>query len=457
MLEGINQMLNGRLLPFLLLAAGLFYAARLRLFHLRRLPAILRVLTQRQEKGGVSPFRSLTLALAGTLGVGNIVGVASAIALGGAGAVLWMWVSALAAMLLKYAEVVLGLRYRKREGGAWHGGAPYYIKEGLSRRGMGRLGAALAVIFAVLCILDSFTTGCSIQSAAVASALSGVMGVSPIFSGLVLAVVCAVLLTKGVSAVMRVTELLVPIMCGGFLFLSLWCMAVRPHEILPALSLIFKDALRPEGAVFGVGGFLLSRGVRFGTMRGLLSNEAGCGTSPFAHATADAKSPVEQGFWGIFEVFVDTILLCTVTAIVIIMNFDTVSGLSGDPMMLAIRAYSASFGGAWSVIIEGFLGVSILCFGFATLLCWAHYGLECIGYLSGKKRYRRFYIWIFAVCIFLGATVAQDALWNVADLVIGAMILIHVPFLCLLSGEVLSETEGYFGSLKAKRKKKATD
>ena len=149
MLEGLDQMLNGRILPFLLLGAGLFYAARLRFFHLRKLSVIWRVLTRSQQKGGVSPFRSLTLALAGTLGVGNIVGVAYAIALGGAGAVLWMWVSAFAAMLLKYAEVVLGLRYRKREGDTWHGGAPYYIKEGLSRRGMGRLGAALAAVFAV--------------------------------------------------------------------------------------------------------------------------------------------------------------------------------------------------------------------------------------------------------------------------------------------------------------------
>jgi len=454
MLEGINQMLNGRILPFLLLAAGLFYALRLRFFHLRRLPEILRVLTAKNEGSGVSPFRSLTLALAGTLGVGNIVGVASAIALGGAGAVFWMWLSALAAMLLKYAEVLLGLRYRKKVRGEWHGGAPYYIKEGLARRGARGLGIILAALFAVLCILDSFMTGCSIQSAAVSSALEGVLRIPSAVSGVILAVICTALLMRGTGAVMRVTELLVPVMCGGFLILSFFCMAARPREIWPALGLIFRDALRPEGAVFGVGGFLLSRAVRFGTMRGLLSNEAGCGTSPFAHAAADVKSPVEQGFWGIFEVFVDTILLCTVTAIVIIMNFDAVSELSGNPMMLAIRAYSCAFGGVWARFVEGFLALSILCFGFATLLCWAHYGLECVGYLSGKKRYRTLYILLFALMIFLGATAAEGALWNIADFVIGAMILIHVPLLCFFSGEVLRETEGYFGTLRLTKGKK---
>ncbi|MBE6661928.1 MAG: alanine:cation symporter family protein [Ruminococcaceae bacterium] len=452
MIESVNGILNGKILPLLLLAAGLFYAFRLRFFPITRLPVILRVLTRRSEKGGVSSFRSLTLALAGTLGVGNIVGVASAIALGGVGAIFWMWVSALAAMLLKYAEVVLGLRYRKRASDGWHGGAPYYIREGLAKRGRQGLGTGLALLFALLCILDSFTTGSSIQAAAVSSALSGVMGVSPTLSGLLLAIACAMLLMKGAGAVMRVTELLVPVMCGGFLFLSVWCMAVRPAEILPALARIFREAFSPECALYGVGGFLFSGAVRYGTMRGLLSNEAGCGTSPFAHAAADARCPTEQGFFGIFEVFVDTVLLCTVTAIVIIMNWESASAFSDDPMMLAIRAYSASFGGVWATLVEGFLGVSILCFGFATLLCWAHYGLECIGFLSKRKICRTLYIYAFAASILWGATAVVGAVWSVADLVIGLMILLHVPLLCVFSGEVLTETGNYFGGLPKKKK-----
>ena len=451
MIESINGVLNGKILPFLLLAAGLFYALRLRFFSVTRLPVIVRVLTRRSEKGQVSSFRTLTLALAGTLGVGNIVGVASAIALGGAGAVFWMWVSALLAMLLKYAEVVLGIRYRKRAGDGWHGGAPYYIREGLAKRGMAPLGSVLAVLFSGLCILDSFTTGCSIQAAAVSSALAGVMGVSPTVSGSLLALACAVLLIKGAGTVMRVTEILVPVMCGGFLFLSVWCMAMRPAEILPALARIFREALSPQCALCGVGGFLFSGAVRYGTMRGLLSNEAGCGTSPFAHAAADARCAAEQGFFGIFEVFVDTILLCTVTAVVVIMNWEMASPFASDPMMLAIRAYSASFGGVWATFVEGFLGISILCFGFATLLCWAHYGLECVGFLSKRKCFRTAYILAFAAFILWGATAVVDAVWSVADLVIGLMMLLHVPLLCRFSGEVLAETECYFGWRSRKR------
>ena len=445
MLEAINEVLSGIFLPMLLLAAGLFYAVRLRFFHLFKFSTVLRVLTKKKEKGGVSSFRSLTLALAGTLGVGNIVGVASAIALGGAGAVFWMWLSALAAMLLKFAEVLLGVRYRKREGDAWRGGAPYYIKEGLARRGVMKWGGGIASVFAFLCLLDSFTTGCSIQSAAVASALDGVMGIPVAVSGILLASVCAFLLVRGMGGVMRVTAVLVPLMCGGFLFLSVWCMAIRPLEILPALARIVREAFSPVSAGSGVCGFLLSRAVRFGTMRGLLSNEAGCGTSPFAHAVADTCSPVEQGFWGIFEVFVDTVLLCTVTAIVILMNLDAVGAYFADPMMMAIRAYSAPFLGVWKGIVEGFLGVSILCFGFATLLCWAQYGLACVDFLTRKANWRTLYVGAFSAAAFWGAVAAQKFLFEIADLVIGLMILLHVPILCLFSGEVYGETGKYFG------------
>ena len=453
MLEAVNQILNGMFLPLLLLATGIFYMFRLGFFPVVKLPVIVEVLTRGKIKNGVSSFRSLTLALAGTLGVGNIVGVASAIAMGGAGAVFWMWLSAFAAMLLKYAEVVLGLRYRYRRDETWHGGAPYYIKQGLQNRGYKRLGVFLSFIFAILCILDSFTTGCSIQSAAISDALDGVMGIPTYITGLVLAVICTALLIRGTGMIMKVTGILVPVMCGGFLFLSFICMAKRPSEILPSLGLIFQDAFAPKSAVGGVGGFVFSRALRFGTMRGLLSNEAGCGTSPFAHAAADTNCPTEQGFFGIFEVFVDTILLCTVTAIVIVMNIDSVSDFGGNPMMLAIRAYSCSFEGILPICIEVFLGVSIFCFGFATLLCWAHYGLECVAFLSKGKNGQRFYMILFAITIYFGATAAQSFLWNIADLTIGLMILLHVPFLCGFSDEVLRETENYFAFSKQKIKK----
>ena len=445
MFETVNYLLNGTVLPIMLLVAGTFYAVRLGFFHVRKIPTICKVLTAPRNGDGVSPFRSLTLALAGTLGVGNIVGVASAIALGGAGSIFWMWVCAFAAMLLKYAEVVLGVKYREKAGGIFRGGAPYYIKNGLSLRGFRGLGGALAAVFSVLCIADSFTTGCSIQSAAVSSALHGVMNIEPHIGGLFLAVVCGVLLIRGRETVMRVTEYLVPLMCGGFLFLSLWCMAANADDILPAFALIFDKAFESDSAAGGIGGFFVGRAVRFGMVRGLLSNEAGCGTSPFAHAAADTKSPVEQGFWGIFEVFVDTILLCTVTAVVVIMNLDKVMGFSGDPMMMAIHAYSCGFRGVWATLVQTFLGISVLCFGFATFLCWAQYGLACVEFFSPKKRYQYIYILLFSLTVFWGAVAAPEAVWNIADLSIGLMVLLHVPILCVFSGEVRRETVNYFG------------
>ena len=445
MLEAVNRCLNGAVLPLVLLLSGIFYACRLKFFPVFKMSAICKVLTAPRKGSGVSPFRSLTLALAGTLGVGNIVGVASAIAMGGAGSIFWMWVCALAAMLLKYAEVLLGVKYREKTESGFRGGAPYYIKRGLTTRGFGGLGGALASVFAILCIADSFTTGCSIQSAAVSSAMYGVMGVKPWVCGLVLAVACGVLLIRGRGLVMRVTEYLVPVMCVGFLFLSFWCMAANAEKILPTFVTIFKDAFHRDSAAYGIGGFFLGRAVRFGMMRGLLSNEAGSGTSPFAHAAADTKSPVEQGFWGIFEVFVDTILLCTVTAVVVIMNLDKVGELVYDPMMMAIRAYSCGFQGGWASAVQIFLGISVLCFGFATFLCWAQYGLECVRFFTQKKCYRVFYILLFSLAVFWGAVTVSDVVWSVADLCIGLMVLLHVPILWLFCGEVRRETRNYFG------------
>jgi AGCS family alanine or glycine:cation symporter len=445
MLEAVNRVLNGAVLPLTLLLSGIFYACQLKFFPVFKISAICKVLAAPKKGSGVSPFRSLTMALAGTLGVGNIVGVASAVAMGGAGAVFWMWVCAFAAMLLKYAEVLLGVKYREKTDEGFRGGAPYYIKQGLSMRGFGGLGVGLAGVFSVLCIAESFTTGCSIQSAAVSSAMYGVMGIDPHFCGFALALACGVLLIRGREMVMRVTEYLVPLMCVGFLCLSFLCMAANSDKILPAFAQIFKGAFRSDSAAYGVGGFFLGRAVRFGTMRGLLSNEAGCGTSPFAHAAADTKSPVEQGFWGIFEVFVDTILLCTVTAVVVIMNLDKVSGFSKDPMMMAIRAYSCSFQGGWASMVQIFLGVSVLCFGFATFLCWAQYGLSCVGFFSARKRYQYFYILLFSLTVYWGAVAVSDAVWSIADLSIGLMVLLHVPILCVFCGEVRRETQNYFG------------
>lgn len=453
MLEWINRYVFGAAVPFCLLGVGIYFTVVLRFFPFTRIRTVLGYFAKGERRAGTSPLRALCLALAGTLGVGNIVGVSSAIYLGGFGAIFWMWMSALAAMILKYAEIVLAMRHRRVEGDAFRGGAPYYIADIFKARGLPRVGAAVAAVFAVLCIADALFMGCVIQVNAVASSLAGVLSVSPLVSGTALAVVCFLLLSVGKGNVGMVTEKLVPIMSVGYVALSLFCIALRRGDLGWALGRIVSDAFRVESAAGGFVGFLFSRALRFGSMRGLLSNEAGCGTSPIAHASSNAKSPVEQGFFGLVEVFVDTILLCSMTALVVVLNYDAVSAFGENPMMMTLHAYSAPFSGGAAVAVEAFLAVAVLLFGFATLICWAHYGIESLAYLSRRKWARGAFVLIYCLFAIGGAVSAPAAIWTAADFAIGAMTVINVAVLFLGRGEVQRETFFYF-SFDKKREKK---
>ena len=287
-----------------------------------------------------------------------------------------MWVSALVAMVLKYAEIVLAMAHRRvdRESGGYFGGAPYYIKDHFTSKGKRAFGKALGGIFAVLCIVNSVTMGCVIQSNAVATSFSGVTSVRPWTVGVIVAVFCCFVIVGNARWVSGFCEKTVPFMTLGYIFLSVAVIAMRWEGVPGVFAAIFKDAFRLDSAAGGVLGFLISSKLRAGTMRGLMSNEAGCGTAPTAHAAANTKSPAKQGLWGIFEVFVDTILLCTLTATVIILAGEGVLKYSENPMMMAIKAYSSVLGG-WS---EYYMCISVLLFAFATMVCWAHYGKESL-------------------------------------------------------------------------------
>ena len=441
MLEVINRYILGAAVPMLLIIGGIFFCFKLRFFFLKYPKKLMTALCGRQSGSGTSSFRALTLALAGTLGVGNIVGVSAAIFMGGFGAVFWMWISALCAMVLKYAEIVLAMCHRiydKSEKA--HGSAMYYIKDCFSSRGMKRLGAFLAGMFALFCIINSITMGSVIQSNAVLGALDGVFSLSPAIMGLCLAAVAFFLVRKGGEGMARFTEKLVPVMTLGYIILSLAVLILRADMIDDAFSLIFKDAFSFEAGTFGVGGFLISRSVRFGTMRGLVSNEAGCGTAPAAHAVSDCKEPAKQGVFGIFEVFVDTILLCTLTALVVIVSYGDVAHLGENFIMMTISAYEAVLGRYASY----FMSISVLCFGFATIVCWAHYGIESVGYLTKKRFARPFFIVVYCLSVFAGAFVTSEWIWQSADLAIGVMTVINVPVLILCRKEIKSETDMFF-------------
>ena len=451
MIEFINKYLLGTAVPVLLILAGIFYTVRLRAFHLLKPAAVIRSLTKKNEGDGISPFRAVTLALAGTLGVGNIVGVAAAIGLGGFGAVFWMWISALCAMLLKYAEIVLAMRHRRYDSvGAPHGAAMYYIKDMFCSRALPRLGRMIASVFAILCILNAISMGSMIQANAISESLGGVFGIPPLACGIALALLCVIIISRGTEGMAKFTEMLVPLMTLGYIVISLAVLILRRDMLWGALCRIIRDAFSPVATAGGISGFLLSRSLRYGTMRGLISNEAGCGTAPAAHASSNAKSPAEQGFWGIFEVFTDTIVLCTMTALVIIVSFEGAL-YDGSWIMMTINAYAAVLGRSASV----FLSVAVLCFGFATIVCWAHYGVESVRYLNPKPGYKNLFIFIYCASSLVGAFPMSEAIWSAADFAIGAMTLINVTVICFMSSEVKFETEIYFKNNDKKAKNKA--
>lgn len=436
MRETLGWLLTGGAVPLLLAAAGGFFLFDLRGLPLRAPGRMLRAMTA-PRSGGVSPFRAVTLALAGTLGVGNIVGVANAIWIGGPGALFWMWVSALAAMILKYAEIVLAVRHRRpAAGGGFYGGAVYYIRDWLSSRRLAGLGAALSAVFALLMVLDALSMGCVIQVNAVASAFEGVSGLPAWLCGGVLMLLAMPVIVRGAGGTSALTEYLIPILTGGYILLSGAVLVLRAGEVGPALASVVRGAFRPEGAAGGVLGFLTCRALRVGTMRGLLSNEAGCGTAPTAHACANAESPAAQGIWGIFEVFVDTILLCTATGLVILVSYPEVAPLGENAVMMSIRAYSAVLG-RWA---EYFLCAAIFCFGYATVICWAHYGLESVRALAPGRLWRRVYLLLFGLCIPAGAVLAPGAVWDIADFAIASLTAINLAALLALRREVRQET-----------------
>ena len=440
-IDFFNEYVFGVGVPLILIFAGLFFCFKLKFFHFLHPIKIIKALKPEGGKGGVSSFGAMSLALAGTLGVGNMVGVASAIALGGFGSIFWMWVSAIVAMILKYAEIVLAMRHRRFDAeGRPYGAAMYYISDAL---GKGKLGRVVASAFACLCIFNAISMGGMIQVNSAANAINGVFGVPPIIVGIVFGVITVWTSVRGRDGILAVTEKLVPFMTVGFLLLSVAVICIYPQRTLNAFSLIFENAFSVKSGAAGVLGFLLSSSIRYGTMRGILSNEAGCGTAPAAHAVSSCKIPAKQGAWGIFEVFVDTILLCTLTAIVIIVGFDGVD-VSGDFMMMTVNAYTTLLGDFSGY----FIAISVLLFGLATVLCWAHYGIVSVKYLSARRFAIPIFIAIYSTAICFGSVISSSVIWDGADLSIGAMTVINVAILIKLSGEVKSETESYFGNKK---------
>ena len=431
MIGWINEYMIGVALPVYLFITGIYFGFRLRWFHILHPVKCVRLALSGDRKRAVS---ALTLALAGTLGVGNMVGVASALAIGGCGAVFWMWVSAAFAMILKYSEIVLSIRHMSYESGEGRGGAMYYIRNIFSALRAPAVGRLLSALFAVFFIINALTMGSMLQSGAVSQAMSIGFGMSAPIGAAIISLLTLVVCVTGKSGVMRVTERIVPLMTLCVLLLSAAVLILRAREIPTAFRRIFDEALDFRAAGGGIFGFLLSDAVRLGTMRGLISNEAGCGTSPTAHAVSGATCAARQGIFGIFEVFVDTILLCTVTALVIIVSRVPLD--AKDLMGITLGAYSSVLG-SWA---EYVVAASVVCFGFATVICWSHYGCEGVYYLCRRPAAKVVFTVAFSLSVFIGGVVSSDAVWDLSDLAIGAMTLINLTVLLLGERQIVEET-----------------
>ena len=438
-LEWLNERALGALLPLLLLSTGLIYAVLLKgAPFLHPLRTLLLLKGKSREETRRSLY-GLCMALSGTLGVGNISGVALALVFGGAGAIFWMWISALLAMLLKYAEILLALSYG-REGRAV--GAMGYMRAAFK----GRLGLAMAAFFALLCVLLAFLLGGLLQANAISECLSGYFGVKPLYTGLALALLAALVIFGGEQRISRVTARLIPLLTLSYLLLSLGLLLAHATAVPAAFGRIFSSAFSGEAALGGGLGFLCNKGLRYGVARGLLSNEAGCGTAPLAHATAKTD-PVRQGVMGMVEVFVDTLLLCTLTALVILVAFpETPSALGGA--LIAVMAYGR-LAGEWASV---FVAVALVLFAYGTVICWAYYGEKGFSYLFGERAiYKRAYFALFCLTLFFGCFFSSALVWGVTDALLSTMTLSNLLALLLLAPTVVKESRG--GGLFGEKKK----
>ncbi|MDD3165165.1 MAG: sodium:alanine symporter family protein [Oscillospiraceae bacterium] len=410
-----------------LLGVGIYCTVRLDFFQFRHFArwqrSTLGTLLHRKKTAadGISQWQSVTTALAATVGTGNIAGVATAIALGGPGAVFWMWLAALLGMGTGFAETVLGMRYRFRSGSGWIGGPMYYMADGLG-------APALAALFSICCLVASMGVGSAIQSNSIAQALGGTFGVPTLITAAVVAALAGVVILGGVRRIGAVTEKLVPVMVLVYLAAGLGCLVTHASAIPGAFAAIVTDAFTPRAAgTGGVYGVLLA--ARFGVSRGLFSNEAGLGSTVMIHAASDARDPVGQGMWNLFEIATDTLVVCTITALIILTSgaYDVQTYLAGYAAigelggpLTGVALTSAAFSATYGQFGGGIVSVSLVLFAFSTILGWCWYGERAAGYLFGERAVRPYRI-VYLAASALGCLLSINLVWSAADAFNGFM------------------------------------
>ena len=454
--SAVNNFIWGVPAMICIIGVGLYLSIRTNFVQIRKFPYAIkttlgRIFRKREaEDGAMTPFQAVCTALAATVGTGNIAGVAGAIAIGGPGAVFWMWISAFLGMCTKFCEVTLAVHFRERnEEGDYVGGPMYYIKNGL-----GKNWQWLAVAFSAFGVLTVFGTGNATQvntiTTAINSALlnfhvindSQVKTVSLVV-GIIIAILVALVLLGGVKRIGHVTEKLVPFMAVLYIILALGVVILNVNRIPGVFHDIIVGAFRPASVTGGlVGSFFMS--MKKGVSRGIFSNEAGLGTGSIAHACADTRKPVKQGFFGVFEVFTDTIVICTLTALVILCSGVPVAYGEAAGAELTILGFTSTYG-SW---VSLFTAVAMCCFAFSTIIGWGLYGARCIEFLFSSKVIKPFMV-AYSLVAILGATVELGLMWSIAETFNGLMVIPNLIALFLLSGTLVKLLKDFFASGEA--------
>jgi AGCS family alanine or glycine:cation symporter len=437
--SAVNSVVWGPVLLILVLGTGTYLSFMTGFFSITKIGYVLKntlfKMFAKDDKGEgeVTAFQAVSTALAATVGTGNIAGVATAIALGGPGAVFWMWLAAIMGMTTKFAEVVLAVNYReKTEDGRFVGGPMYYITNGL-----GKSWKWLAVLFAFFGTFASFGIGCMVQSNSVALSAESTFGIPVLATGIVLAILTAVVIVGGIKRIGAFTEKLVPFMAALYILGGLWLLISNAAKIPAAFGMIFSNAFTGTAAVGGFAGTVMMQAIRFGIARGIFTNEAGLGSAPIAHAAATTDHPVRQGLWGVFEVFTDTIVICSITALSILVTGVWETGESGA--VLSAMAFDTGL----PVVGRFIVSIGLILFAYSTILGWEYYGERCLEYLAGTKPiivYRL--LWVVAVVV--GAIGGLEFMWDLADTLNGLMAFPNLVGVLILSPVVFKLTREFF-------------
>ncbi|HFU1091444.1 TPA: alanine/glycine:cation symporter family protein [Streptococcus suis] len=441
LMQNINNLVWGLPLLLLLVGTGVYFTLRLGIFQISKLPTAFRLIfsSDQSGQGDVSSFAALCTALAATVGTGNIVGVATAITTGGPGALFWMWVAAFFGMATKYAEGFLAIKYRTKDANGQAAGGPmHYIT-----LGMGQKWKPLAVFFAISGVLVALLgMGTFSQVNSIASSMSASFGLAPQLVSIVTAISIAFFIFGGIEKISDVSTKIVPFMAILYVLASVIVLALHWDQLLPTIAMVLTSAFTPAAAVGGFAGATVQQAIQRGIARGVFSNESGLGSAPIAAAAAKSDNPVEQGLISMTGTFIDTLIICTLTGLTILVTGQwSIEGLAGAPLTQA--AFSTVFGQPGVLALT----ISLVLFAYTTILGWSYYGERCIEFLFGTKAILPYRL-VFVAMVALGGFLKLDLIWTIADIVNGLMALPNLIALLALSPIIIKETREYFKEKK---------